>query len=72
MVAFVERIVVVENCLRELPDSGVGVDGEGTQPDAAYKNVGSVLGYTDARQGTACDLVRARISPPLSLMVLVI
>ena len=63
LVALVERIVVVENCLRELADGGVGIDSESTELDAADKNVRGILGHTDAWQGAACDLVWCEDSP---------
>ena len=58
LVALIESVVVVDDGLRELTDGGVGVDGEGTQPDAAYKNVGSVLGHTDAGEAATRNLIR--------------
>ena len=57
LVALVEIVVVVDDGLRELADGGVGVDSEGTQPDATYKDVGGVLGHADARQAATRNLI---------------
>lgn len=57
LVALVESVVVVDDGLRELANGGVGVDGEGTQPDATYKDVGSVLGHADAGEAATRDLI---------------
>lgn len=58
LVALVESVVVVDDGLRELADGGVGVDGEGTQPDATYKDVGGVLGHADAGEAATRNLIR--------------
>jgi len=58
LVALVESVVVTDDGLRELANGGVGVDGEGTQPDAAHKDVGSVLGHADAGETATCNLIR--------------
>ena len=58
LVALVESVVVVDDSLRELADGGVGVDGEGTQPDAAHKNIRGVLGHADAGETATRDLIR--------------
>ena len=58
LVALVESVVVVDDRLRELADGGVGVDGEGTQANAAHKNVGGVLGHADAGEAATRDLIR--------------
>ena len=63
LVALVERIVVVENCLRELSDSGVGIDSEGAKLDTADKNVRGILDHTDAWQTATCDLIGCEDSP---------
>ena len=57
LVALVERIVVVDDSLRELPDGGVGIDSESAELDAADKNVRGILGHTDAWQTATCDLI---------------
>lgn len=57
LVALVESVVVVDDGLRELADGGVSIDGEGTQPDATYKDVGGVLGHADAGETAARDLI---------------
>ena len=57
LVALVERIVVVDDGLRELADGGVGIDGEGAETDATYKDVGGVLGHADAGEAATRDLI---------------
>ena len=57
LVALVEGVVVVDDGLRELADGGVGIDGEGTQTDAAHKDVGGVLGHADAGETATRDLI---------------
>ena len=58
LVALEKRCIVVDDRLRELADGGVGVDGEGTQANAAHKNVGGVLGHADAGEAATRDLIR--------------
>ena len=57
LVALVESVVVVDDGLRELSNGGVGINGEGTQPDATYKDVGSVLGHADAGEAATRNLI---------------
>ncbi len=57
LVALVESVVVVDDGLRELAVGGVGVDSEGAKPDATYKDVGGVLGHTDAGEAATRDLI---------------
>lgn len=63
LVALVESVVVVDNCLRELADSGVGVDGQGAQTNAAHKDVGGVLGHADAGEAAARNLIGCEDGP---------
>ena len=58
LVALIESVVVVDNGLRELADSGVGVDGQGAQTDAAHKDIGGVLGHADAGETATRNLIR--------------
>lgn len=57
LVALVESVVVVDDGLRELANGGVGIDGEGAQPDATHKDVGGVLGHADAGEAATRDLI---------------
>ena len=57
LVALVESVVVVDDRLRELADGGVGVDGEGAQPDATHKDVGGVLSHADAGEAATRNLI---------------
>lgn len=57
LVALEERGVVVDDSLRELCHGGSRADGESSEADAAHKDVGGILGHTDARQTSTCDLV---------------
>lgn len=57
LVALVESVVIVDDRLRELANGGVGINGEGTQPDATYKDVGSVLGHADAGEAATRNLI---------------
>lgn len=57
LVALVESVVVVNDRLRELADGCVGINGEGTQTDAAHKDVGGVLGHADAGEAATRDLI---------------
>ncbi len=63
LVALVESVVVVDDRLRELANGGVGIDGEGAQPDATHKDVGGVLGHADAGEAATRNLIGCEDGP---------
>lgn len=63
LVALVESVVVVDDGLRELANGGVGIDGEGAQPDATHKDVGGVLGHADAGEAATRNLIGCEDGP---------
>lgn len=60
LVALDESGVVVDDGLRELCHGGSRANGEGSEADAAHKDVGGVLGHADAGEAATGDLIRGK------------